>query len=632
VFSREPKYGLEEKQFHEFNGVKGEIEKRTEKRVGLLKNISDDEILLDIYSPNYPDLQLVDLPGITRTTVDGQDSNTVEKILALNMKYMKDPNTIILAIQDGNHDIANSEALTHALKEGVDPEGKRTVGVLTKLDLLHSAADRERVANVLENKTKRLELGYFGVVSRSQDDFQTNSQQSTREEEKLLAEPSLQKARGLGKLGTDSLRRFITQLLGSRVEMLMPRLHEDSMEELNRVSNFLKDNGRFDDEKLDYDDIIAKYVEESITRIKTSLEGQNMMVDIKELSAGASLNEKIKGGTIEASRMARQTYKVEEFHGKLMTAKRNVHGIRDNFLPQELVLEIGVGLLTECYRKPLKLLLEESYELLKKFIKDILEETLGVYEKFKRLVMETILGEIEKNKQKAEEYLDLQINLHKRFINTEHVEFRKSTKVLKKDGIRYPNNFNLWFQEGIPNEEENNDSDTDSGTSSNPFEVTKNMAGAVGAQKVDLGVGNVRGFVNRLQKKTEDDDVHFNKLPSGVESEAQLHLDLCIEYMEIVDKSIVDQIPKMFILMLVHRSLDFLAGGDGYETSLLRRVQSQCHDEQKKKEVLEKSFAHEQMIKSMKERKNVCEDTIRVIQETMDQLQTMKQGKSKSKA
>ena len=49
---------------------------------------SDDEILLDIYSPKYPDLQLVDLPGITRTTVDGQDANTVEKILELNMKYM----------------------------------------------------------------------------------------------------------------------------------------------------------------------------------------------------------------------------------------------------------------------------------------------------------------------------------------------------------------------------------------------------------------------------------------------------------------------------------------------------------------------------------------------------------------
>ena len=90
---------------------------------------------------------MVDLPGITRTTVDGQDANTVEKILELNMKYMRDPNTIILAIQDGNHDIANSEALTHALKEGVDPEGKRTVGVLTKLDLLHSEAERERVAN-----------------------------------------------------------------------------------------------------------------------------------------------------------------------------------------------------------------------------------------------------------------------------------------------------------------------------------------------------------------------------------------------------------------------------------------------------------------------------------------------------
>ena len=72
---------------------------------------SDDEILLDIFSPNYPDLQFLDLPGFTRTTVAGQNEGIVQQIEELNLKYMRDPNTIILAIQDGTQDIANSEAL-----------------------------------------------------------------------------------------------------------------------------------------------------------------------------------------------------------------------------------------------------------------------------------------------------------------------------------------------------------------------------------------------------------------------------------------------------------------------------------------------------------------------------------------
>ena len=138
--------------------------------------------------------------------MDGQDEDIVKKILDLNLQYMKDPNTIILAIQDGTQDIGNSEALTNALREDVDPEGKRTVGVLTKLDLLGSSSNKERVARVLENKTKHLELGYFGVVNRSQEDIDNKrGVGDSKASQEFMLEPAFQKVRGLGKLGTDSL-------------------------------------------------------------------------------------------------------------------------------------------------------------------------------------------------------------------------------------------------------------------------------------------------------------------------------------------------------------------------------------------------------------------------------------------
>ena len=239
-----------------------------------------------------------------------------------------------------------------------------------------------------------------------------------------------------------------------------------------------------------------------MARIKLNLEGLNTTVDIRAIGAGASLNEIIKKG-------ARQTYKVQEFHDQLMIAKRNILGYRDTILPQELVLEIGVSLLTECYRNPMKILLEDSYEYLKNSIKTVLGDTLGVYQKFEELVGDIILGEIEENKAKAEEYLDLQINLHKRFVNTEHKEFVKSTNVLKKK-IRFEPAVDLWFQEGISGDSEE----------------------------------------NVIEEKKED--------------------------------------------------------------------------EKRKREILEKSLAHEEMIRNLKERQKICIDTMRVIQDTMNQLKLIK--------
>ena len=81
---------------------------------------------------------------------------------------MKDKNTIILAIQEATQDIGASEALKHALRPDVDPEGKRTIGVLTKLDKLEEGSDTDRALAILENQTKELELGYIGVVNRTQ--------------------------------------------------------------------------------------------------------------------------------------------------------------------------------------------------------------------------------------------------------------------------------------------------------------------------------------------------------------------------------------------------------------------------------------------------------------------------------
>ena len=160
-----------EKTFDDFSGVAAEIERRTVNRVGNTKNVSDEPIILDIYSPNYPDLQFTDLPGFTRTTVMGQSGNICQQIEDLNIPIIKRDNTFILAIQDSSQDIGMSTALEVALRDDIDPEGRRTVGVLTKMDNLIATTDKEQrkelssvgmsYVNVFECLTTEDQLLYY---------------------------------------------------------------------------------------------------------------------------------------------------------------------------------------------------------------------------------------------------------------------------------------------------------------------------------------------------------------------------------------------------------------------------------------------------------------------------------------
>jgi replication fork clamp-binding protein CrfC len=121
--------------------------------------VTDDPIQLRIYSPNVPHLSLIDLPGYIQVTGRDQPPELKEKIAELCNKYIQPPN-VILAISAADVDLANSTALRASRK--VDPRGERTIGVITKMDLV----DPDRGASLLSDKKYALRLGYVGVVCR----------------------------------------------------------------------------------------------------------------------------------------------------------------------------------------------------------------------------------------------------------------------------------------------------------------------------------------------------------------------------------------------------------------------------------------------------------------------------------
>ncbi|KAH9871261.1 hypothetical protein IAQ61_005440 [Plenodomus lingam] len=121
--------------------------------------VSDDPIQLRIYSPNVPDLSLIDLPGYIQVAGRDQPPQLKERISELCEKYIRPPN-LILAISAADVDLANSTALRASRR--MDPRGERTIGVITKMDLV----DPERGASLLNDKKYALRLGYVGVVCR----------------------------------------------------------------------------------------------------------------------------------------------------------------------------------------------------------------------------------------------------------------------------------------------------------------------------------------------------------------------------------------------------------------------------------------------------------------------------------
>jgi len=111
--------------------LKDIILQQSDLKAGKKKDIKDRAIIVSVYSPKCPNLTLIDLPGIVNLPLEGTDqpANIKEITLDITKKYCQRPETIILCILASGVDITTNEILKYC-KE-VDPEGNRTIGVLT---------------------------------------------------------------------------------------------------------------------------------------------------------------------------------------------------------------------------------------------------------------------------------------------------------------------------------------------------------------------------------------------------------------------------------------------------------------------------------------------------------------------
>ncbi|KAI3863296.1 hypothetical protein MKW98_029594, partial [Papaver atlanticum] len=211
---------LPKKKFFDFSEIRKEIQAETDREVGGNKGVSDKQIRLKIYSPNVLDITLVDLPGITKVPVGDQPSDIEARIRTMILSYIKHPSCLILAVTPANSDLANSDALQIA--GTADPDGNRTIGVITKLDIMDRGTDAR---NLLLGKVIPLQLGYVGVVNRCQEDIIQNRsiKDALAYEEKFFRNRPVYSSLS-DQCGVPQLAKKLNQILVQHIKTLLPDL------------------------------------------------------------------------------------------------------------------------------------------------------------------------------------------------------------------------------------------------------------------------------------------------------------------------------------------------------------------------------------------------------------------------
>ena len=229
------------KKFTDFIQVRETIEALTDEVCGKDKNILDKPIVLNVYSQTCPDLTLVDLPGVTRVPIQGQPANIEEITKNMARRYVDDPLTIILCVIAANSDIATSDGLK--LAKEIDTTGSRTLGVLTKLDIMDAGTDARKA---LMNEEIPLKLGYVGVKNRSKQDLVNKlpmAEAAKKEREFFKSHPAY-KNLPAGHIGTDVLINKLTKIYFRIIRENLPRIVKAINERVKTAEEELQSLGQ----------------------------------------------------------------------------------------------------------------------------------------------------------------------------------------------------------------------------------------------------------------------------------------------------------------------------------------------------------------------------------------------------
>ncbi|OCT85224.1 hypothetical protein XELAEV_18023388mg [Xenopus laevis] len=321
-------------RFLDFNEVRQEIEEETERATGLNKGISAIPISLRIYSPHVLNLSLVDLPGVTKVPVGDQPADIEIQIRDMILQFISRENCLILAVTPANTDLANSDALK--LAKEVDPQGLRTIGVITKLDLMDEGTNAREI---LENKLLPLRRGYVGVVNRSQKDIDGKKNIiAALQAEKMFFTTHPAYRHMTDRMGTSHLQKMLNQQLTNHIRETLPDLRSQLQDQLLLLQHDVEVYKSFNqDDPSRKTKALLHMVQHFAVDFEKRIAGSGDQVDTMELSGGAKINRIFHERF--PFELVKMVFDEKELRREISYAIKNIHGVRTGLFTPDLAFE-----------------------------------------------------------------------------------------------------------------------------------------------------------------------------------------------------------------------------------------------------------------------------------------------------
>ncbi|XP_013991504.1 dynamin-1 isoform X14 [Salmo salar] len=405
------------KKFTDFDEVRGEIEAETDRITGQNKGISPVPINLRVYSPHVLNLTLVDLPGMTKVPVGDQPADIEQQIRDMLYQFVTKDNCLLLAVSPANSDLANSDALKIA-KE-VDPQGQRTIGVITKLDLMDEGTDAREI---LENKLLPLRRGYIGVVNRSQKDIDGKKDITAAmaaERKFFLTHPGYRHL--AERMGTPYLQKTLNQQLTNHIRDTLPGLRAKLQSQLLSIEKEVEEYKNFrPDDPSRKTKALLQMVQQFSVDFEKRIEGSGDQIDTAELSGGARINR------IFHERFPFELVKMEfnekELRKEISYAIKNIHGIRTGLFTPDLAFEAIV-------KKQIQKLKEPSLKCIDMVVSELTStiqkcsDKLAQYPMLREEMEKIVTQHIRDRESRTKDQVMLLIDIELAYMNTNHEDF-----------------------------------------------------------------------------------------------------------------------------------------------------------------------------------------------------------------
>jgi len=405
-------------KFMSFTEIRKEIENETDRVTGSNKGISNLPINLRVHSPHVLNITLIDLPGMTKIAVGDQPVDIETQIVDMLMQFITKETCLILAVTPANTDLATSDALQMAKR--VDPDGLRTIGVLTKLDLMDEGTDAKEV---LENKLLPLRRGYVGVVNRSQKDIEGRKdiKLAVESERKFfLSHPSYRHM--ADRMGTPYLQKVLNQQLTNHIRETLPGLRDRLQKQMLSLEKEVEQYKYF---RPDDPSIKTKAMLQSIQQLQQDFErciegSGSAAVNTLELSGGAKINRLFHERF--PYEIVRMEFDEKELRREIAFAIRNIHGIRVGLFTPDMAFEAIVKKQIARMKEPSIKCIDLVVQELSNVVRTVAEK-MNRYPRLREESERIVSTYIREKEAKCKDHVLSLIDCELAYMNTNHEDF-----------------------------------------------------------------------------------------------------------------------------------------------------------------------------------------------------------------